>query len=441
MSASCHIQKYSTDADGHTQFFVVVLFHGKEWAIRKRYSEFRKLDRYLKRRGFNINQTLPPKDWWNRFDPTLLARRQRELQTYLDLLTTTVPTDNSLVKEFLEVDSHFLELAKKQSFHHLSYSDQLQAIVKQTKQDMLPIPKIALRLHQNMAASTSSSLAGAAPLASSSKKTSSFSRRLSTTLLSSPIGPSGRLTLISTNTPPSSSSFSSVSGESTPTNTATTGAAGIASSNSGVILSSSGSQSLSRRRQSTERSYNAGDRKNSTPDGGAVGAPFSIDPQDALIDAIKREAFQRHVEDVMSDKDTLMYAKDMLESMDALPPIVCNHDDELVVRVLSEPLGTLVQALECILQLELDNILEAAPKNTLMFVADDLVAEIRGADIPVDGSGALSSRHRSRTRSTSQDSLSPSGTQLRLRRNPSDAQLGAVDGAGTGPSLKRGERA
>lgn len=138
---SCHIQKFYTNAAGYTEYFILILFQGREWAIRKRYSDFLRFDEFLRNSGQCLHYQLPEKNWWNKFDPTLLSKRLKELQNYLDvLLRETVSAENSLVREFLEVDENMLALAKKQSFKEISYSDKMVLIVKQTRKAMIAIP-------------------------------------------------------------------------------------------------------------------------------------------------------------------------------------------------------------------------------------------------------------------------------------------------------------
>jgi len=140
MAVSAHVQKFELNKDGFTEFFIVILYQGREWGVRKRYSEFVKFDAYLQSSGFRVAYTLPEKSWWNRFDPGLLSKRLQELQNYLDvLLKATMSTDNSLIREFLEVDENTLkqDLAKKQSFREISYADRVQAVVKTTRRTMI----------------------------------------------------------------------------------------------------------------------------------------------------------------------------------------------------------------------------------------------------------------------------------------------------------------
>ena len=141
MSATAHIQKFSKNSDGHTEYFIKVVFNGKQWAIRKRYSEFIAFDEYLQRSGYKVNYTLPEKTWWKRFDPQVLVQRQKELQQYLNvLLGNTISTENSLVREFLEVDQNRLALAKRQTFREFKYSENLDSIVAYFPKMMIDIP-------------------------------------------------------------------------------------------------------------------------------------------------------------------------------------------------------------------------------------------------------------------------------------------------------------
>ena len=132
MSASAHVQKYSLCPEGHTEFFLKIFHLGREWGIKKRYRDFLLFDEYLKKSGIYVDFNLPPKVWWNRFDTTLLLQRQKALQSYMDeLLKHIIISENSLVKEFLEVDAIYAnQLRKGKSFRELDHTDRLKMIVK-----------------------------------------------------------------------------------------------------------------------------------------------------------------------------------------------------------------------------------------------------------------------------------------------------------------------
>lgn len=142
MAATADVQKYMK-IDNHIEYFIKVFYNGKQWCIYKRYSDFVKLNEYLKRDGIIINHPLPSKSWLNRFDTSLLNSRQKELQSYINiLLKHTSSTDTSLIKEFLEVDSKLLDIAKTQTRLELQASERIRTIVEVTKIDMIQIMKI-----------------------------------------------------------------------------------------------------------------------------------------------------------------------------------------------------------------------------------------------------------------------------------------------------------
>jgi hypothetical protein len=131
MSAvSADIQKYEVGADGSIHYFIKVMYNGREWAVRKRYSDFSKLDEYLLKDGYNLSYALPSKQFWYRMDKKALLERQKGLQSYLNiLLTSTLSADHSLVKEFLDVDHNKLEQARKLSFHQLKRTERMESLV------------------------------------------------------------------------------------------------------------------------------------------------------------------------------------------------------------------------------------------------------------------------------------------------------------------------
>ena len=112
MAASAHIQRFSTNDEGHTEYFINVIYLGSQWALRKRFRDFVKIDKVLKSNGIDIPVTLPVKTWWNKFNKEILTQRQKSLQSYVNSMLRTVELDNSLIKEFLEVDENMLNIAR-----------------------------------------------------------------------------------------------------------------------------------------------------------------------------------------------------------------------------------------------------------------------------------------------------------------------------------------
>ena len=140
-TTSADIQKYEVSAEGNVYYFIKVVYNGREWAVRKRYSDFSRLDEFLQKDGFKLSYALPSKQFWNKFDKKALKERQKGLQSYLNtLLTNTVSSDNSLVKEFLEVDHNRLQHARKQSFHALKRSERLESLVTIMNRMVIHIP-------------------------------------------------------------------------------------------------------------------------------------------------------------------------------------------------------------------------------------------------------------------------------------------------------------
>ena len=112
MAASAHIQRFSTNSEGRTEYFINVIYLGSQWAIRKCFSDFSHFNSVLKSRELTIPVDLPEKSWWNKFNPDFLNQRKKTLQAYLNTLLQNVELDNSLLKEFLEVDENMLIIAR-----------------------------------------------------------------------------------------------------------------------------------------------------------------------------------------------------------------------------------------------------------------------------------------------------------------------------------------
>ena len=85
-----------------------------------------------------INSELPPKKWWNRLDPTLIAIRMKALQGYLDELLKIVSlSESSLLREFLEVDVMNLQVAKVKSIKGIDYNDRMKTIITDASKNMI----------------------------------------------------------------------------------------------------------------------------------------------------------------------------------------------------------------------------------------------------------------------------------------------------------------
>ena len=141
MSVSATVQKHSQNEAGFTEYFIVVFYKGCEWGIRKRYSDFVRFNEYMLSQGYKLSCKLRGKNFWNKYDPTLITRRLSELQGYLNGLLISTMTDNNLVKEFLEVDEHMLAEAKKLSMKNreTAFTDRLDRIVKDTRKAVILI--------------------------------------------------------------------------------------------------------------------------------------------------------------------------------------------------------------------------------------------------------------------------------------------------------------
>ncbi len=125
MSTTADIQKYGRSRDGYIEYFIKVVHNGKVWGIKKRFSEFVQLNDYLSKSGYPVPSSLPKKTTvWKKVDDKLLQKRSKALQVYLnDLLKTFSVADNSLLKEFLEVEVNWLKSAKQQSFKKVQRMD------------------------------------------------------------------------------------------------------------------------------------------------------------------------------------------------------------------------------------------------------------------------------------------------------------------------------
>lgn len=141
MSTTADIQKYGRNRDGFVEYFIRVVHNGRIWGVKKRFSEFVQLHEYLQKSGYTLPASLPKKTTvWKKVDEKLLKKRSKELQLYInELLKTFSVADNSLLKEFLEVEVNWLTTAKKsQSFKSV---ERLELIPAYFAKMTIPIPQ------------------------------------------------------------------------------------------------------------------------------------------------------------------------------------------------------------------------------------------------------------------------------------------------------------
>ncbi|CAH0481857.1 unnamed protein product [Peronospora belbahrii] len=107
LNVSALITGHETVGD-HTEFIVEISCNGGLWRISRRFSDFDQLQSRLVRRfGDLIETCLPEKQWFGRFDPNFLIKRQASLQEYLDgLLLVPGILDDASLQHFLELEKH-----------------------------------------------------------------------------------------------------------------------------------------------------------------------------------------------------------------------------------------------------------------------------------------------------------------------------------------------
>jgi hypothetical protein len=143
--ASAHLQKYSVCPDGHVEYFIKVVYLGREWPLHKRYKDFSHFDTVLRAQGIILTVELPPRSWWNKLDPNFLANRYKLLQLYIDcLFRPPLSPEHSLVREFLEVDNNNLVSERKcalEDKNHFEKKDRLLEIAKSTGAKLLSLAR------------------------------------------------------------------------------------------------------------------------------------------------------------------------------------------------------------------------------------------------------------------------------------------------------------
>jgi len=385
---SCHVQKHSTTADGVTEYFINVVFIGKQWGIRKRYHhhhnhhhnhhnynhhnhhnhnhhryrDFLKFDEFLRKDNVIINSELPPKKWWNRLDPTLIAIRMKALQGYLDELLKCVSlSESSLLREFLEVDVINLQVAKKKSMKGIDYNDRMKAIINDASKNMVSMTVVQRQAPINRSNSEKKDRKGksatipipspfmtnfdsnGSPLPSPSSSSIASSSFRGSPIVSSPIVSSSF----------TSSSFTRKALKRTESNTSTT----------------------DHERPLYERKFTF-DRINSIGASPSVSAntAFGSALYEAATDGMKKEIFAQHVSKLWTtyQKQTDEILTDF--EYKSLPVSLANDNDQVCLKFINEPL-TIVEDLDQLLDTCADILLESSPKQSFAFISNDFVIE------------------------------------------------------------------
>lgn len=118
---------------------MTVLYQGKQWSVERRFSDFVRLDKKLRKDGFAISHDLPKKVVFGNFYPSVLDHRRKELNKYLQHLITSLSSDNTYLREFFEVDENMLKFAIKNSRNpsDICRSDNIRLILKRASQQMI----------------------------------------------------------------------------------------------------------------------------------------------------------------------------------------------------------------------------------------------------------------------------------------------------------------
>ncbi|OQR94656.1 hypothetical protein ACHHYP_01020 [Achlya hypogyna] len=153
MNVSALITGHETVGD-HTEFIVQISCSGVVWLISRRFSDFDQLHCRLESvfQG-ELCVRLPEKQWFGRFDPGFLTKRQAGLQLYLDgILQIPGITDDRSLQHFFEAMEKNVELhsdlnhRNSQSLSatnkHLTEAERWLAIVDKTAHALIDISEV-----------------------------------------------------------------------------------------------------------------------------------------------------------------------------------------------------------------------------------------------------------------------------------------------------------
>ena len=192
------------DRKGRQHWVLKVGYRGREYGLRKRFSDMAKLSNHLNSsvlRGLVLPCAFPEKNYpWSssKRDEDVLRKRQMGIQAWFDQLIS-MGVCNSILNEFLLVDDwKLLSLRQEAELNGLVVMNKQQLALDSCKQNMLPLAR------QVGVLSSSPRELGRPPLAPRSASSSSSSRHIS-------IG-SGTTPPASLSSSPASSSFASTLG-------------------------------------------------------------------------------------------------------------------------------------------------------------------------------------------------------------------------------------
>lgn len=128
--AHVKIERFNADTqDGHVEYFMKVVYRGKEWGLWKRFRDFDLLDSSLLKFGYHTKTfRLPRKIWWaSSKKVSIIVQRQRDLQKYLDeLLSEPGAAEVLLVRDFLCLDV-IPDSVDIEGCNHTDFSDSILA--------------------------------------------------------------------------------------------------------------------------------------------------------------------------------------------------------------------------------------------------------------------------------------------------------------------------
>ncbi|KDO32072.1 hypothetical protein SPRG_03291 [Saprolegnia parasitica CBS 223.65] len=152
MNVSALITGNETVGD-HTEFIVQISCSGVVWLISRRFSDFDQLHCRLESVfQSELRVRLPEKQWFGRFDPGFLSKRQAGLQQYLDgILQIPGITDDRSLQHFFEMEKNVelqsdMNRNSSQSMSatqkHLTEAERWLAIVDKTAHALIDISEV-----------------------------------------------------------------------------------------------------------------------------------------------------------------------------------------------------------------------------------------------------------------------------------------------------------
>ncbi|KAF0699335.1 Aste57867_10087 [Aphanomyces stellatus] len=199
MNVSALITGHETVGD-HTEFVVQISCSGVVWLISRRFSDFDQLHCRLESVFQEaLTARLPEKQWFGRFDPNFISKRQAGLQVYLDaILQLPGILDDRSLQHFFEIEKNVelhadhvrhstLSVGSNGHLKHMSEADRWLMIVDKTAHALIDISEVPEPLEVEQAQQKRAEVLAALPAEARTTSSPSTLKSVAASVASTPL--------------------------------------------------------------------------------------------------------------------------------------------------------------------------------------------------------------------------------------------------------------